>query len=104
MTDIQSIEDVNNEIQNNTLVLLDFYATWCGPCKMLAPILEQYEKEHTDIVVLKVNVDTLQELANLLKVQSVPTLILYKNGKMVAERQGFVPKPILEKWVLENIE
>lgn len=73
-------------------VLLDFWATWCGPCKMIAPVLEEIAQENEDIKVGKINVDEQPELAAAFRIQSIPTLVLIKNGKIVNQTVGFQSK------------
>ena len=73
-------------------VLIDFWATWCGPCKMIAPIVEQVAEERTDITVCKVNVDEQMALAQQFGVTSIPLLVLFKDGKPVAKSLGYRPK------------
>lgn len=73
-------------------VLIDFWATWCGPCRMLAPVIEELANERTDIKVGKVNVDDEGELASAFGVESIPTVVLMKNGKVVAQSVGYRPK------------
>lgn len=70
-------------------VLIDFWATWCGPCKMIAPIVEQVAEERTDITVCKVNVDEQEELAVKFGIQSIPTLVLVKNGVETGRAVGY---------------
>ena len=72
--------------------MVDFYADWCGPCKMVAPIVAQIAEERTDVVVGKVNVDDSMELARMYKVVSIPTLIVFKDGKASAQMVGFGSK------------
>ena len=78
-------------------VLLDFWAEWCGPCRMLAPVLDQIAAERTDIKVGKVNVDNEPELARQFGVMSIPTLMVFKNGQVVNKSVGLVPKTAVEK-------
>ena len=78
-------------------VLLDFWAVWCGPCKMIAPIVEAIAEEREDIVVGKVNVDDEMELAASFGVASIPTVVLVKDGKVAATSVGYRPKADLEK-------
>lgn len=78
-------------------VLLDFWAVWCGPCKMIAPIVEAIAEEREDILVGKVNVDDEMELASAFGVASIPTVVLVKDGKVAATSAGYRPKADLEK-------
>ena len=73
-------------------VLLDFYADWCGPCRMVAPILHEIAEERSDIVVGKINVDNEEELAMKFGVYSIPTLVVMKNGAVVKQASGARPK------------
>jgi thioredoxin 1 len=73
-------------------VLLDFWATWCGPCMMLGPIVKEIADERSDVKVGKVNVDEEPALANMFGIQSIPTLIYFKDGKAVDTSVGYVPK------------
>jgi len=78
--------------QASGTVLLDFWASWCGPCRMLSPILDQLAEERSDIKLGKINVDEQPELAQRFDVMSIPTLIVYKDGKQVNEAVGLMPK------------
>lgn len=94
---ITSVKDYDEVLANNKSVLVDFYADWCGPCKMIAPVLAEVAKENPDVTVAKVNVDELGELAQRYGVMSIPTLIAFKDGKKVNQAIGFVPKPNLQR-------
>ena len=86
-------ENFENEVlKSDRPVLIDFWATWCGPCRMLAPIIEEIANERGDIKVGKVNVDEQPELAGQLGVMSIPTLVVMKNGKIVNQATGARPK------------
>ncbi len=86
-------ENFNSEvIDNDEKVLVDFYADWCGPCKMIAPILEEIAREHNEIKIGKVNVDDYPELAIKYRVASVPTLILFDRGAISVLKIGFTDK------------
>jgi thioredoxin 1 len=73
-------------------VLIDFWADWCGPCRMLSPIIDEVAAENTDIKVGKVNVDEQQELASQFGIMSIPTLLVFKDGTKVSESVGLIPK------------
>ena len=73
-------------------VLLDFWAVWCGPCRMLSPIVDEIAEERTDIKVGKVNVDDQMELAKTFKIANIPTLVVLKDGEVVKQSVGAVPK------------
>ena len=76
------------------VVLVDFFATWCGPCKMLTPVLEELSKDFEGkATIVKVDVDQDQELAMKFGIMSVPTMIIFKDGQPVKQLQGFMPKP-----------
>ena len=73
-------------------VLVDFWASWCGPCKMLAPVLHEFADEHAEVKVGKVNVDEQPELASQFGVMSIPTLLVFENGKVVKQSIGYIEK------------
>ena len=73
-------------------VLVDFWASWCGPCKMIGPIIDQIADERSDVKVCKINVDEEPELAAKFKVMSIPTLLVFKNGEVVTQSMGAKPK------------
>lgn len=98
MSVIHGNEQSFDELINKDLVLVDFFAEWCGPCKMLAPILENLE----NIDVVKIDVDECPELAKKYGVMSIPTLIIFKNGEIKSSQVGFLPQPALEDWINSN--
>ena len=79
-------------IESEKTVLLDFWAGWCGPCRMLSPIVYEIAGEREDIKVAKINVDEQQELAAAFQVMSIPTLVVMKDGKIVSKTMGVRPK------------
>ena len=81
------------EVRNSEkTVLIDFYADWCGPCRMVSPIVDEIAAEHPEYLICKVNVDSEPELAQLFGVVSIPTLVVMKNGNVVQQLAGARPK------------
>ncbi len=95
---IQQLTESNfqDTIKNNEVVLVDFYADWCGPCQALHPILEALDSEFEGkAVISKINVDKNPELSQQFEVRSIPALLYFKNGEMVSKQNGLQPKNIL---------
>ncbi len=82
----------SNVLENGNTVLLDFYATWCGPCQLLAPTVNEIAEEHDNIIVGKVDIDQQQRLCEQFSVTSVPTLIVLRGGKEVTRHTGVISK------------
>lgn len=90
-------------IQSDKPVLVDFYATWCGPCRMMPPILKELKQKVGDKAkIIKIDVDKNPQVARKFQVQSVPTLIVFKNGLVKWRQAGVVPAKNLEKIILQN--
>ena len=88
-----NLDNFENEVLNSDKpVLLDFWAIWCGPCMMIAPILHEIAEENPDIKVAKINVDENPQLAAKFGIISIPTLIVIKNGEIVKKSEGLIPK------------
>ncbi len=86
-------DNFETEVLNSTLpVLIDFYAEWCGPCRMLGPVIDEIAEESTNFKVGKVNIDEQPELATKYQVMSVPTLVVIKNGEVANRATGVTPK------------
>ncbi len=88
---IKSEDFENRVLKNEKIILVDFFATWCGPCKMLSPILEQVAQE-TDAEIVKVDIDESMDLARKFGIMSVPTMILFKNGEEIDRATGLRQK------------
>ena len=103
MIDIKnlSLDNFDNEISSSNLpVLVDFWAEWCGPCKSLGPILEEISNDLKDqLKVVKVNLDENQDLAMKYSIRSIPTLLLFKEGKLIDTKVGLLPKSDLVEWL-----
>lgn len=97
LTDLNFEQEV---MRSDKPVLIDFFATWCGPCTMVSPLVDEIAQERSDIKVCKVDVDDQGELASRFGVSSIPLLVVMKNGKVTAQNVGAVPK---EK-ILELVE
>lgn len=97
---IKHLNDANEfekEVQGE-VVLVDFFAEWCGPCQMLAPVLEELDKEG-QVKIVKIDVDEVPELARQFRVMSIPTVMLFKNGQFVKKQLGFMPLEALKEFV-----
>ena len=91
-------------LQSEKLVIVDFWATWCGPCRMLSPLLDEVEAEMEDQVeIVKVNVDDADEIAMRYRIMSIPTLLFFKNGQMVDRSVGAMPKSALVDKINANL-
>lgn len=98
-----SVKEITSEnfeeevMQANETVLVDFWASWCMPCKMLSPVVDEVAEEFENIKVGKVNIDENQELARKYEIMSIPTLIVFKNGEIVNKSVGVIPKEDIKK-------
>jgi len=99
------METFDEIINGEKPVLVDFYAAWCGPCKMMAPVIEELGKElEGKARVLKIDVDKNQAVAGQYSVQAVPTLMIFKNGQIVWRNAGAMPKPSLLAQIEQHID
>ncbi|MBF95872.1 MAG: Thioredoxin-1 [Alphaproteobacteria bacterium MarineAlpha9_Bin4] len=92
-------------LKEKNVVLCDFWAEWCGPCKQITPILEELSKdfEKTDLTIAKVNIDENPETPSKYGIMSIPTLLLFKEGKLVSTQVGLQQKSELKKWIESHI-
>lgn len=103
---VQHVSEVDfNEVVLNYegVVLVDFWATWCGPCKMIAPVVEEVSNEVSNARFVKVDVDENENLANKYQISSIPTLMIFKNGTPVDTLVGFMPKDSLKAAVVKHL-
>ena len=101
MARIINKEEFENEVlKSEKLVLVDFFATWCGPCQMLAPILEELSKDNQDFEIVKIDIDQERDLAIENEIEFVPTIVIFKNGKEVDRMTGVLDK----NEIIERIE
>ncbi len=91
-------------LQDSKLVIVDFWAVWCGPCRMISPILDELEEEMAqEITVVKVNVDDADEIAARYRIMNIPTLLFIKNGQVVDKTVGAMPKNALADRIKQNL-
>ena len=90
--DVKTADFETEVLKSDKTVLVDFWAVWCGPCRMLSPVVDQVAEEDPDIKVCKVNVDEEQQLAIKYGVMSIPTLLVFKGGELVNQSVGVIPK------------
>ncbi len=91
-------------LEDGKLVIVDFWAVWCGPCRMLSPLLDEVEEEMADkITVVKVNVDDADEIAMRYRIMNIPTLLYFKNGQLVDKSVGAMPKNLLVDKINANL-
>lgn len=95
-------ENYNDVINKDGVVVVDFFATWCGPCKMLAPVLDELSKEDTDTSFVKIDIDEYRKQAIDAGIRAVPTLVLYKDGVELSRVSGYQPKEKLVEWLSEH--
>lgn len=96
--EIENAKEFDEETKDGR-VLVDFYAIWCGPCKMLAPIVEKVVEEHPEVKLLRVDVDKNEELSARYNIVSIPTLIYFKDGKPINASVGFIPEDKVKAFV-----
>ena len=104
MAKIATNTNFDELLQDGKLVIVDFWAVWCGPCRMLSPLLDEVEEEMADkVTVVKVNVDDADEIAMRYRIMSIPTLLFFKNGQQVDKTVGAMPKNVLVDKINANL-
>lgn len=98
-TTTMSIDNFQSTIENNAIVLIDFWAAWCGPCRMFGPTFEKVSEKHTDIVFAKVDTEAHGDLASLFGIQSIPTLAVFRDGILLYREAGALPENGLEELI-----
>lgn len=96
---IHADENNFNDLVMSGKVLVDFFATWCGPCKMLTPILEELASDRSDTKIVKVDVDECEKIARQFGIMSIPTLIKFVDGQIIDKKVGFISKEELTTWL-----
>ena len=104
MTEIMTLDELQKSIKDNKYVVVDFYATWCGPCKAMAPMLEDLSSEYTGRVIFgKVDADLNIEVSKRLQIRNVPTILLYKDGTVVEKIVGMSNKEKIKTSIDKHI-
>ena len=103
MAEIKDVTDATFEaevLQSSTPVLVDFWAEWCGPCRMIAPIVKEIAEENGDkLKVVKVNIDDSPQTPGSFGIRSIPTVLVFKDGQVVSNKVGAAPKAALQSWI-----
>ena len=99
---IENKAEYEQLLKDSKSVFVDCYADWCGPCKMVSPLVEKLAEKHTDVTFVKVNVDNTPDIAGMYGIMSIPTLIGFKDGEVAGSIIGFQPEGVLEQLVAKT--
>ncbi len=97
-------ENFNETIENNDVVIVDFWAPWCGPCRMFAPTFEAVSEQYPNVVFAKLNTEDQQELAASFNIRSIPTLMVFRENVIIFSQAGMLPKAAFEQVVQKSLE
>jgi thioredoxin 1 len=101
--EIKSEDEFNTQVlESDKVTIVDFWAPWCGPCKMFGPVFERVSEDVTDVQFVKVNVDEVGEVAQKYQVMSIPTILLIKGGEVAAEKAEALSDDDLKAWIADN--
>ena len=98
-----TIEEFNEIVNNGKVSIFDFSATWCGPCRMMAPVFEEFAEKHTDYLFHKIDIDENEDLSREFKIMYVPTFLVFKDGKELGRTSGYLPIEDFEKFVNDSL-
>ncbi|MDD3171683.1 MAG: thioredoxin [Bacilli bacterium] len=99
---IEKISEKQFKELKNDYVVVDFYANWCGPCKMISPFISEISEEIPLVAFKKIDVDENEDLASALNIKSIPTIIIFKYGEEIDRKIGFASKTVLKSWILDK--
>lgn len=99
----QTFSSFDDLLQQKPIVLVDFYATWCGPCQMMSKVMSECSTAVKDVAFVKVNTEKYPNIATRYQVQALPTLVLFKHGSAVARVEGALSASQLRQWILQNV-
>jgi len=106
MAEVKAVDVTNFQtevMESEKTVIVDFWATWCGPCRQIAPVLDSIAEEHEELSVVKIDIDASPQIAQMYNVMSVPTLMVFRDGEVIKTVTGAKPKRVLERELLAGL-